>query len=141
MERSTRETLSDRQLVVCRYWWQEDAPPLAWAVPRQMLVAPLAGALIVTILALLFFVWHLQVLTSILFILHSLLGISLLPRWRRYNGLYEVDATGRPRAFVSHALLPGLTFRNSMSRKRFLQRVSEQAAGLLYQEQRPATFR
>ncbi|WP_052889955.1 hypothetical protein [Thermogemmatispora carboxidivorans] len=127
MERSAQEPLSDRQLVVCRYWWREDAPPLAWALPRQMLVAPLAGALVVTVLALLFFVWHLEILASILFVLHSLLGISFLPRWQHYNGLYEVDATGRPRAFVSHALLPGLTFRNSMGRKGFLKYVQQGA--------------
>nr|BBH92765.1 hypothetical protein KTA_09640 [Thermogemmatispora argillosa] len=137
------EPVNDRQLVVLRYWLRENAPALAWALHRYMVLLMLAQLVVGMILLLLCFVWHLYALASILFLLHSFGTVVLSNRWQRYNGIYEVDAAGRPRAFVSRTVLPGLTLRNSLGRKRFLQRVSLQAAGghALELEQQPPTLR
>src|SRR5579875_1450752 len=129
-----KEQIDNCRLLVYRYWVHKGRL-LGCAVHWYLLLGALVQ-LVVMVLALVFlFGNHVlgdhRTVVALLFLLEAFLGAIVSHRWSRYTGIYEVDAAGRPHAFVSHALLPGLRLRNSMGRKRFLKYVQQQQGAAL----------
>ncbi|MBX5455544.1 MAG: hypothetical protein IRZ31_01480 [Thermogemmatispora sp.] len=117
--------VNDRRLIVYRYWVR-DGELLGCAVHPYLLLGALAQT-VVGVLVLIFLLARQRDLAVPPLVLEIILGNIVPFCWSRYTGVYRVDAAGRPRAFVSHALLPGMTLRNSMGRKRFLKSVEQTA--------------
>ncbi|RAQ98019.1 hypothetical protein [Thermogemmatispora tikiterensis] len=115
------QPVNDRRLVVYRYWVR-DGELLGCAVHLYLLLGMLVQT-VVGVLALIFLLAHQLDLAVPPLVFEIILGNIAPFCWSRYTGVYKVDAAGRPRAFVSHALLPGMTLSNSMGRKRFLKSV------------------
>jgi hypothetical protein len=108
-------------LVVRRYWVRGGEPPLGYATHKYYPIIGLIGTTVLAALVVLFIILKVNTLVVLFTALLVLFSITMLLLIRRYSGWYEVDASGNPLTFVSRSPLPGVTVRNGMSRKQFLQ--------------------
>ncbi|MBX5458517.1 MAG: hypothetical protein IRZ31_16620 [Thermogemmatispora sp.] len=116
-----KQSAENRMLVVRRYWVRSGEPPLGYATHRYYPLIGLIGTTLLSALVVTFLIMRaetLLVLSVAVLVLFSVASMLLI---RRYSGWYEVDAAGNPLTLVSRSPLPGITVRNSISRKQFLE--------------------